>query len=475
MPCPKLIEQIQRPERLFPVEVWKAAYPQTNGTGGLGLAPDGQPLSGKTVVLKLVKDESNSASRQWGQRLQDLGDKAKKVLSPSVAKTLDVGADAGVIYVATEFLDPAAGWKTLDEEAPKNTSLTVEQSVRIVWNVARALEAMEQLGAVHGCITPSKVMVAPVRQAPGFHQVKLRDLGLGHLRVYEDYSAISLQLARYLAPELLDMDQSPDIRSDIYSLGAVFFRILGGWPPVVGDSVNDIFEKKWRAARPPEIRSVRPNVDKNEAPALDDVLGKMLALDPKDRYQTARELTGALEELARSFGIRLEPEKEPIQIWRDNELVVARLGARFPHRCILCNDESGDSRLRRSLHWHPAWLYWFMIFPGLLFYAILAAIVEKTTKVDVGLCPRHRRNQNVALAGVIALLAGGAAALGTAWRVQSLPLAAGGVGLLVAAAMVDLGIRTLLSARNIESQRVWISGAGRKFLESLPDYDGRDS
>lgn len=490
MPLPQLIRQIRPLEPAFPVEVWEGtcatatdAAGDTSRTGGGGRM---------AVVVKRVKHANVGKAARWASRLQDRGAQARGVNDPALVKVVDVGSDQDTSYVAAEYLDPKQGWRTA-VKAVEQGPLTVARSVRIVWRVAKALVAAEVARVPHGCITPAKIMLLPHPSITDFDLVKLRDLGLGNLRVYEDYSAIDRVTAEYLSPELIKIGREPDVRSDIYSLGAVFFRLLTGWPPVRGDTVNAIFTGKLVMKQPPRIHEKRPQLEVNQADALDRVLAKMLEIDPAKRFQSAAELVDRLAALAASLNLLLEPPEpkpdpvpepdpeptptpppplpDPVMgVWRDGDLLVFERGARLPDRCVRCNERAAVGRVRRHLHWHPPGLYLLAVFPGLLVYAIFALLIERRATVDVPLCQPHRRARLAGLLIVGLLVAGGAGLLAAAYHAQSLVIAAGGAALLVVAAVVDLVGCTVISAEHIEDELIWARGAGGRFLDSLPEH-----
>ena len=150
-----------------------------------------------------------------------------------------------------------------------------------------------------------------------------------------------------------------------------------------------------------------------------------------------------------------------------------------PDRCVKCNAPAEGFQLLRRLSWHHPSLYVLILFPGILIYAIVALCVRKSAQVKVGLCPvhraAHRRNKAIAwslcllglalLIGVPAVLSGQRGpdvgdykAAGALGGIVSLL-----VGLVYAAVAVPV-----VSPRRIDDRYVYLSKAGRPFLESLP-------
>jgi hypothetical protein len=150
-----------------------------------------------------------------------------------------------------------------------------------------------------------------------------------------------------------------------------------------------------------------------------------------------------------------------------------------PDRCVKCNAPAQGYRLHRRLSWHPAGLFLLIVFPGLIIYAIVALCVRKTAQVSVGLCPVHRaaRRRNIAIAwflsllglglmiAVPALLADVRGPDAYAYKVMGV---LGGVAVLLIGLIFGAAGAPVVSPRRIDDRYVYLRGAGRAFLESLP-------
>jgi len=163
-------------------------------------------------------------------------------------------------------------------------------------------------------------------------------------------------------------------------------------------------------------------------------------------------------------------------MWREGKTLLMSKGAEFPDRCVKCNAPAEGYRLKRALSWHSPLLYLMIVFPGLLFYVIVALIVRKTASIRVPLCRRHRaaRRRDIAI-GWLGSLAGIAIFIGTLAVADSLSrsaaigLAFGGIMLLLAAMIYgSLRARIVVPTR-IDESMVWLKGIGAEFLAALPD------
>ncbi len=161
------------------------------------------------------------------------------------------------------------------------------QALWIARQTAEALEALHKAGWMHGDVKPSNIMLSPDGHAT------LLDLGFAR-RTDEAGSAVDrcvLGTFHYIAPEFLTSAIRADVRSDIYSLGAVLFRILAGRLPFEGADLAELATKH-KQSLPPELRRVAPHLPADVA----RLVHRMLSKDPMRRPQTPREL---IENLAR--------------------------------------------------------------------------------------------------------------------------------------------------------------------------------
>ncbi|HUR53112.1 MAG TPA: hypothetical protein VMZ71_03200 [Gemmataceae bacterium] len=170
-----------------------------------------------------------------------------------------------------------------------------------------------------------------------------------------------------------------------------------------------------------------------------------------------------------------------VAVWRDAGGLVMAKGAVGPDRCVKCNAPAEGYLLTRKLSWHPPLLFFLILFPGLLIYAIVALCVQKKGQVTVGVCPVHRRARarNALIAWGSALLGAGlfTAALvvnaNTRWPDDSTFAVVGIVaGLLLLAFGAFYGVVAvpIVTARKIDDRYVYLNRAGRAFLDTLPRF-----
>lgn len=156
-------------------------------------------------------------------------------------------------------------------------------------------------------------------------------------------------------------------------------------------------------------------------------------------------------------------------VWRSKKDVVAAKGASFPNRCVKCNAPVQSFRLKRNLYWYPPWVILLILF-SLLIGAIVAMIMRKNAKIEIGLCEVHRskRVRNMIVGTILTVL-------GIALIMVAVAFEKGGSLVLFSIIVLIAGIvfcvqATVITAKKIDANYVWIKGAGRQFLDSLPEW-----
>jgi hypothetical protein len=158
--------------------------------------------------------------------------------------------------------------------------------------------------------------------------------------------------------------------------------------------------------------------------------------------------------------------------WRSGKHLVLRKDATLPARCVKCDADAPGEKLPRKLFWHhPAW--YLLILPGLLIYAIIATIVGKRARIQIGVCSLHRqkRKRNLLIAwglflsSILCFILGGIYGIG--WVI--------GLGIVAAIASPIYGMVTcsMVTPKKIDDQFVWLNGVSPKFLETLTEFPGR--
>jgi hypothetical protein len=206
---------------------------------------------------------------------------------PHIAAVYDVGEQDGVDYLVMECVAGQTLYATL-----KAGPLSVERATSIVLEIAGALEEAHEQGVVHRDLKPANVMITPRGHA------KVLDFGIAKLLapLAPDATAsietgFLIGTPLYMSPEQAQGD-TVDARTDLWSLGVIYFQLLTGRTPFEGD-VNISILHSILSDSPATLRSLRP-----DAPQLaNEIVGRCLQKDPAKRYQSASEFVPQATEL----------------------------------------------------------------------------------------------------------------------------------------------------------------------------------
>ncbi len=172
--------------------------------------------------------------------------------------------------------------------------------LQYVLDTLAALECAEQLGVVHRDIKPENILITPEGA------VKLTDFGLAHIlntaRITSSGETVGTPM--YMAPEQIEGAGEVDARTDVYATGVVLYEVATGRPPFPGTSGFAVM-RAHRETQPVPPRQIDPAI----ASRLNSVILKALEKDPNQRFQSAADFRGALEEVVASAQTAREPAR----------------------------------------------------------------------------------------------------------------------------------------------------------------------
>ena len=260
------------------------------GRGGMGEVFRAHDVRlDRTVALKVLGPHL-AGSERFRERFLRESTLAARLDHPNVIPIFEAGESEGTLYIAmrlVEGTDLRAILRTEDALEPA-------RAIDLLAPVAGALDAAHAAGLVHRDVKPANILVASSPELDPPEHVYLSDFGLTTLSADAGDSGPFTGTADYAAPELVT-GGAVDHRVDVYALGCVFFECLTGRPPYPGDSVMAVL---WGHVNDP----VPAASERNSAlpPAVDVVLGKALAKEPKARYSSCRDLVA---DLRRALGV----------------------------------------------------------------------------------------------------------------------------------------------------------------------------
>lgn len=242
----------------------------------------------RTVAVKLLKPHL-TADSTLAERFRREAVAAANLNHYNIVTVHDAIEDEGRQAVVMEFVDG----KSLRELLDTNGRLATNLVVHIGTSVCAALEAAHKLGIIHRDVKPGNVLLMKDGR------VMLTDFGIAKvLGEGEDLTSENIMMgtAKYLSPEQVRGDKLDD-RADLYSLGIVLYECLVGKVPFVGSNDTETALARLQKEAP-TITSLRPDVD----PGIAAVIHKMMAREPRNRFQSCAQARQALKDAADKRG-----------------------------------------------------------------------------------------------------------------------------------------------------------------------------
>ncbi|MGD8240737.1 MAG: serine/threonine-protein kinase [Armatimonadota bacterium] len=254
------------------------------GHGALGAVYRAEDEVTHQPVAVKVLPAALGTNGEYARRFLNEARLAQQIDHPNVVRVHDFGRRNGHYFLAMDYVDGESCKASIQREG----RLPWRKAVEIVEQVAEGLAAAAEQGIIHRDIKPENVLIDPEGR------IRIADLGLAKEEgVMEPMpSDTSLGTPDYMSPEQVNNSEAVDYRSDIYSLGATLFHMLCGKAPYTGRSAYEVMVKHVSASLPSPRRYAPDLPDE-----LCDVMRKMMAQDPSDRYQSYEELLNDLRAL----------------------------------------------------------------------------------------------------------------------------------------------------------------------------------
>src|SRR5437867_6882264 len=254
---------------------------QILGVGGMGAvykAFDRQLT--RVVALKTILPELSSTPLAL-RRLKQEVLLAQQVVHKNVVRIFDIGEDGATKFITMDFIEGT----DLKNVIVQRGKLPAQEAVAIIRQVCQGLETAHAAGVVHRDLKPQNIMV----QKDGHALVM--DFGIAHSGQSKGVTQTGAFVGtpEYMSPEQARTEEV-DARSDIFSLGLIFYEMLTGKVPFHGNSMLEtmFMRTKERAIPPAEIERSVPK-------GANDIVIKCLETERERRYQTVTELLDDLE------------------------------------------------------------------------------------------------------------------------------------------------------------------------------------
>ena len=265
------------------------------GGGGMGAVFRAQDtLLNRPVAVKVLAGDQASDPETLA-RFRNEGQAAARLDHDNIARVYHIGEDRGLRFIVFEYVEGI----NIRDLIAQNGRLSVEDAVSFTLQIAEALAHASSREIVHRDVKPSNVLI--------LHdgRVKLVDMGLARQfrtgKTDEDLTASGVTLGTfdYISPEQARDPRNADVRSDIYSLGCTIYYMLTSQPPFPeGTVLQKLLQHQ--GDEPPDPRDHNPAVPDEIA----RIVRKMLAKNPRERYQNPAELVGELLLAAQHLGLR---------------------------------------------------------------------------------------------------------------------------------------------------------------------------
>jgi serine/threonine-protein kinase len=257
------------------------------GEGGMGRVYLGEHVKmNRQCAIKvmspvLVNDHDSAA------RFAREASNAARIIHPNVAAVFDYGESDGLVYLVMEYVEGQPLSHLLAYEAP----FEVDRALDLARQIADGLGAAHELGIVHRDLKPDNILVT--RNRAGKEVAKVVDFGIAKAMQESAGEALTrtglvIGTPEFMSPEQL-LGDPIDARSDLYALACILHLMLTGTPTFEAPTREQMIKRRL-SEDAPHVQRLDPGLPDS----LDQVVARMLARSPDDRYHSAAEVRDAL-------------------------------------------------------------------------------------------------------------------------------------------------------------------------------------
>ncbi|MGD0783554.1 MAG: serine/threonine-protein kinase, partial [Candidatus Aminicenantales bacterium] len=262
------------------------------GRGAMGIVYKGvDPLIDRTVAIKTIRFDMYNQPEQRVEAQKRFLREAKSagnITHPNIVTIYDMGEDNGVFYIAMEYVDGPS----LESILASRKKWSVEETIRLVVEIADGLDSTHKKGIIHRDIKPGNILIDKEGRP---HIV---DFGIARIPTSNlTQTSAVMGTPFYMAPEQVAA-RKIDHRVDIFALGAIFYEMLTLEKPFSGENLTTVIYKIMNEP-PHPLREFQADVP----PGLEPIIQKVLAKDPDARYQSCRDLINDLLRYADANGM----------------------------------------------------------------------------------------------------------------------------------------------------------------------------
>jgi serine/threonine protein kinase len=291
--------QAQPADPLLGRQIEKYILEQRIGVGGSGAVYRARHASlNRAFAVKVLRADllTDQESRDRFKREVDV---LAELNHPNIVSLVDAGYEEGVgPYMIMEWLEGT----TLFAERRRRQQLELDEVVGLLDQLTDALSFIHRRGLIHRDLKPENIMLleATGDNPDDLSKRRLKVFDFGIVLDEEDDNRLTaagmvVGTPHYMAPEQILIDADVDYRADLYAAGAILFELLAGRPPF-GDQQQPLEVMKRHVSKsPPLLQEVAPH--RPFPPGAQEVVSRSLAKKPGERFQDARELFDALNQV----------------------------------------------------------------------------------------------------------------------------------------------------------------------------------
>ena len=265
------------------------------GEGGMAnvyLAYD--TILDRNVAVKVLRGDL-SGDEKFVRRFQREALSASSLAHPNIVEMYDVGEDNGVYFIVMEYIEG----KTLKQLLKKRGTLTLSESIDIMLQLTDGMAHAHDSYIIHRDLKPQNIMIKDDGQ------IKITDFGIAMALNATQLTQTNSVMGsvHYLPPEQASGKRCTT-KSDIYSMGIIFYELLSGSLPFKGDNAVEIALKHMRDPLP-SLREENSAIPQS----IENIIRRATAKNPKNRYENAKEMHEDLLRALDDDRINEEPVK----------------------------------------------------------------------------------------------------------------------------------------------------------------------
>ncbi|MBW1913614.1 MAG: CHASE2 domain-containing protein [Deltaproteobacteria bacterium] len=254
------------------------------GKGSMGLVYKAQdPQINRLVAIKTIRfadDFDEDILQSIKDRFFREAEIAGRLSHPSIITIHDVGDDNDLTYMAMEFLEGTS----LEKFIVKENLLPFRQALNLISKIAEALYFAHKQNVIHRDIKPANIMLL------NDGSIKVMDFGIAKaVSSSRTKTGVILGTPNYMSPEQI-MGQKVSFKSDIFSLGVLFFQIITGELPFQGSNLSGLLYKITQVKHP-SPRKYNPKIPK----VCEQIIDKAMAKNPENRFTGANDMAKVIK------------------------------------------------------------------------------------------------------------------------------------------------------------------------------------